>query len=344
MLIEQDRAEILSGIRGNRTLGSPITLMIKNHDHQNWQGIMESGNVQNGRQVVRPRPGHADLAGGMKYRHHDFRNVLERASARETAARVAAGAICRKLLEAFHISLYSQVLAIGDVVFSSGNQLYTPELQARVDSSPVGCQDQACAQDMMAAIELARAKGESLGGCFEVAAVNVIPGLGSYAQWDRRLDALLAAAVMSIPAIKAVELGNGIEAAQEYGSKVHDEIFFNPERGLYRQQNHAGGVEGGVSNGEEITVKGYMKPIPTLYQPLSSVNISTWQEEKAQVERSDVCAVPSARVVAEAMVAQVLAEQILIKFGGDSMAETIANYQSELEYLEKVWKWKRTLF
>lgn len=344
MTIEQDQVRIISGIRHGKTMGSPVTLMIENRDHRNWKGIMDPDSPSAGKEVRRPRPGHADLAGGMKYNHQDFRNVLERSSARETAARVAAGAICRKFLGLFDIKIYSQVVSIGGVTSPTRGHTLTPELHQLAEASTVRCPDDRASNQMIAAIDLARAEGESLGGSFEVGADNVPPGLGSYVQGDRRLDSRLAAALMSIPAIKAVEIGEGIEASQGLGSSVHDQIYYSADDGLYRRQNKAGGIEGGVSNGEQVVVRAYMKPIPTLYRPLTSVNTCSWQEEKADIERSDVCAVPAASVVGEAVVSLVLANEMLTKLGGDSVDEVVTNYQNYEGYLKKVWKWKKTLY
>lgn len=345
MRIEEDRVKIISGVRGGITLGTPVALYIENMDYRNWQGIMgaEAADLEV-KQVLRPRPGHADLAGAMKYRHEDMRNVLERSSARETAARVAVGAVCRKLLEEFRIKIYSQVLAIGTVSCSAVDIGEQPHLAVAVDESPVGCADPEAARLMMEAIDEAKASGESLGGCFEIEVHNVPPGLGSYSEGERRLDARLAAAVMSIPAIKAVEIGDGVKAAGLPGSQVHDQIYYNEEQGLFRTTNTAGGVEGGVSNGEPIRIRGYMKPIPTLYKPLMSVNTRTWEPETADIERSDVCAVPAARIVGEAVVSLVLADEMLRKFGGDTLQDMKNGYIHYLEYLEKVWRWKRTLY
>lgn len=344
MEIEPDHVRIISGIRHGKTLGSPVTLMIDNRDHRNWQEVMEPESPGAGKEVRRPRPGHADLAGGMKYNHQDFRNVLERSSARETAARVAAGAICRKFLELFDIKIYSQVVAIGEVTSPTRGQTINPELHQLAEASTVRCPDEMASNQMATAIDRARAEGESLGGSFEVTADNVPPGLGSYAQSDRRLDSRLAAALIGIPAIKAVEIGEGIKASQRPGSSVHDQIYYSADAGLYRRQNNAGGIEGGISNGEQVVVRAYMKPIPTLYRPLISVNIDSWQEEKADIERSDVCAVPAASVVGEAVVSLVLANEMLIKLGGDSVDEVVNNYQNYEGYLKKVWKWKKTLY
>ncbi|MGE5416840.1 MAG: chorismate synthase [Acidobacteriota bacterium] len=345
MKIESDQIEFLSGVRNGLTLGSPITMMIRNRDYENWQETMSAApGAKEERQVHRPRPGHADLAGGMKYGHADFRNVLERTSARETAARVAAGAICRKLLAELNIEIYSRVIAIGQVRSDRMEWAMTEETQRAVESSPVACVDEQAAQQMIKAIDQARENGESLGGVFEIAACNVPPGLGSYVQWEQRLDSRIAASMAGIPAIKAVELGEGVKASSSPGSKVHDEIFYSEEQGLYRATNNAGGIEGGISNGEPIMVRAYMKPIPTLYKPLLSINITNWEAEKAEIERSDICAVPAARVVGEAVLCQVLAAELLTKFGGDTVDELQNNFINYLNYLKKVWRWKRTSY
>lgn len=345
MKIESDKAEILSGVRNKITLGTPIAFLIKNDDFINWQDIMGSGECSrvDEKTVRRPRPGHADLAGAMKYNQQDMRNILERSSARETAVRVAVGAFCKILLAGFGIDVVSQVINIGGVAaaaleVNAGNVDKVWEI---IEKSPVRCADSGRAALMMEAIDNARAAGESLGGRFEVAVLGVPPGLGSHVNWEKRLDSRLAAALMGIPAIKAVEVGAGIENSVAPGSEVHDEIYYTEERGIYRRTNHAGGIEGGMSNGETIWVRGYMKPIPTLMKPLSSVDTLNWQVEKAAYERSDVCAVPAAAVVGEAMTAYVLAQAFLEKFGGDSIGEVSNNFAAYRQYLRKVWKWQK---
>ncbi len=346
MKIETDTVEILSGVRHGETLGTPISFLIRNIDYANWQDIMSAEPVASPEEkaVYRPRPGHADLAGAMKYHHRDMRNVLERASARETAARVAAGSICKQLLGPFGICLYHQVLSIGSIVaqpFQAGSS-NLPDLYQRVEASPLRCTDQQAEKEMMALIDDARREGESLGGSFEVGALGVPPGLGSHTAWDRKLDARISAALISIPAIKAVEIGDGFQAARLPGSEIHDQIYYHPESGLYRQTNRAGGIEGGITNGETIRACAYMKPIPTLYKPLQSVNTRQWCEEKAQVERSDICAVPAAAVVGEAMLALILAEAFLDKFSGDSWYEIQASLMRYRDYLKKEWQWEKT--
>ena len=343
MAIETDEVEIISGIRNGLTLGSPISFFIANRDHENWQGIMDSGVLEKPgeKKVTRPRPGHADLAGAMKYDHEDMRNVLERASARETAVRVAAGAIFKKLLREFGIYIYSEVVGVGGVTCSA----FRPDRETLAHfmeltgSAQLGSADLNKEEEMIEVIDRARRQGESLGGIFETGAIGVLPGLGSHISFDRRLDARLAGLLMSIPAIKAVEIGEGTANAEKTGTMVHDELYYDPPRGLYRKTNRAGGIEGGISNGEAILVRAYMKPIPTQYKPLQSVNIASWQEESATVERSDICAVPAAAVVGEAMLAFGLAEALLEQSGGDSMAQMRQNYESYRKYLQKVWQW-----
>ena len=307
MQIETDEIEIFAGVRNGKTLGSPISFLIRNQDYENWQDIMNSGTCTriDEKVLTRPRPGHADLPGAMKYHHRDMRNVLERASARETASRVAAGAFFKLFLKQFDILIYSYVRSIGSVNIGTVGleQDKLEEFCARVEDSPLRCPDKESESKMIKLIEQAKKAGESLGGSFEVGAIRVYPGLGSHINWEYKLDGQIAAALMSIPAIKAVEIGDGIANASEFGSRVHDQIYYQEEQGLYRSSNRAGGIEGGISNGEAVWARAYMKPIPTLYKPLISVNTENWQEEKAQVERSDVCAVPAAAVVGEAMLA-----------------------------------------
>jgi chorismate synthase len=343
MKIESDEVEILSGVRAGVTTGSPIAFSIENRDWENWQEIMAVDKVQKTgeKEVKRPRPGHADYPGAIKYNHADMRNVLERASARETASRVAAGAFFRKFLEYFEIHIYSQVISIGSVQV-------VPELVSRqglenfllrVEKSPLRCHDNSKEAQMIEYIDQARLAGESVGGSFEVGALGIPPGLGTYTHWEGRLDARLSGLLMSIPAIKALEIGDGIAGAKTPGSQVHDEIHYQEGRGVYRLSNNSGGIEGGMSNGETIWARAYMKPIPTLYKPLVSVNTNQWVEQKADVERSDICAVPAAAVVGEAMMAYGLAATFVEKFGGDFMEQIKENYDRYCDYVEKVWKW-----
>jgi chorismate synthase len=331
MQIESDRAEIIAGVRHGLTTGAPIAMLIRNRDWVNWQQTMyaessmpaeATGTKRAG--VTRPRPGHADLAGAIKYGLDDIRDVLERASARETAARVAAGSLARQLLGQFGVRVASHVSAIGPVT-APEHAVTFAEAAALADDDPLRCVDANTQQRMIAAIDAAREAGDTLGGAFEVIVSGLPPGLGSYTQWDRKLDGQLAQALMSIPAIKAVGIGIGPEAAYRPGSKVHDEMVIDDAAvhatGIARPTNHAGGLEGGVTNGEDLRVSAWMKPISTLMKPLRSVDLETMAPAAAAIERSDVCAVPAAAVVGEAMVSLVLAGALTEKFGGDSMAE-----------------------
>jgi len=305
-------------------MGSPIALLIKNKDCS----------IDRLPRVAHPRPGHADLTGALKYDHRDIRNVLERASARETTARTAVGALCKCLLEQCRIDVFSHTAAIGNVVASA---LWKSGARFRqiVEQSPVRCADPKAGRRMMAAIDTAKAAGDTLGGIFEVVASGVPAGIGSYVHGDRRLDARLTHGIVSIQAVKAVEVGAGIAAATSAGSHAMDEIFYAKGRGFYRKSNHSGGVEGGMSTGEPIVVRGYLKPISTLMRPLRSVNIDTKKPVKATVERSDVCTVPAAGVIGEAMVAYVIASAMLEKFGGDSLREIQRNVAGYLEQIRR---------
>ncbi|MCW2277306.1 chorismate synthase [Heliophilum fasciatum] len=333
MAIEQDQAVIQSGVRGGLTLGSPITLQVYNRDWANWSTVMAAGTeaALDERRVERPRPGHADLPGAVKYGHRDMRNILERSSARETAVRVAAGTVGRALLQALGIDVVSHVLAIGDVGDVDRDQaaaLRSPAawqaLAAQAEHSPVRCADPALGAAMVARIDQAKAAGDSLGGVIELAVTGVPMGLGSHVQADRRLDSRIAGAMMSIQAIKGVEVGLGFSAAVRPGSLVHDEIIYDPVYGYGHCTNRAGGMEGGISNGETLVVRIAMKPIPTLYTPLKTVHIGSREVQSASVERSDVCAVPAAAVVAEAVLAWTVAQVLLETTGGDQMAQVQA--------------------
>lgn len=337
MKIEADAVRFLSGVRGGFTLGSPVTLYIENKDWANWSQVMSPGPDAQAeeRAVTRPRPGHADLAGALKYGHRDIRNVLERSSARETAARVAAGTAARKLLAELGVEITGHVVQIGGVAARSGS-LGTAEIRERTAASQLLCADNEAEKKMIAAIDRARENGDSLGGVFEIRAGGVPPGLGSHVQWDRKLDGRLAAALMSIQAVKGVEVGLGFEAAAREGSQVQDEIFYDSGRGFYRETNRAGGIEGGMSNGEEIVLRAAMKPIPTLYRPLRSVDLVSKEPFEASVERSDVCAVPAACVIGEAVTAWEVACACLEKFGGDSMEELKRNMDGCLAALRQV--------
>lgn len=344
MQIESDRAEVLGGVRHGQTTGAPIALLIRNRDWVNWQQTMYVGTeapegatgVQR-TDVTRPRPGHADLAGAIKYGHDDIRNVLERASARETASRVAAGSLARQLLGRFGVRVASHVSSIGDVLLAPGRTVSFAEANAVPEDAPLRCVDPAAQEGMIAAIDAAREAGDTLGGAFEVIATGLPPGLGSYVQWDRKLDGRLGQAIMCIHAIKAVGIGIGPDGAIRPGSRVHDEIL-PPASGASaptRPTNNAGGLEGGVTNGEDVRVTGFMKPIATLMKPLRSVDLTTLTEAPAAIERSDVCAVPAAAVVGEAMVAFVLADAFLEKFGGDSIDEIEGHYAATAEQVRR---------
>lgn len=336
MQIESDKVQILSGVRLGNTLGSPIALEITNRDWPHWQEQMNPQAQPHAevKPVTRPRPGHADLAGALKYGHCDMRNVLERASARETAARVAVGAVARRLLAEVGIFVYSHVTRIGDIEAQPG-AVSPAELHAMAESSDVRCADTGAAEKMRAAIDAARAAGDSLGGVFEVMVTGVPPGLGSHVQWDRKLDGRLAQALMSIQAIKGVEVGMGFAAAARTGSQVHDPIGFDAATmfGFTHVSNHAGGIEGGMSNGECIVLRAAMKPIATLYKPLASVDFATKEPFAASIERSDICAVPAAAVVGEAVVAFTIAQALLEKCGGDSIAELQRNLAGYVQSL-----------
>jgi chorismate synthase len=338
MKIERDQAQILSGVRWGLTLGSPITLHIANRDWENWKATMsvappESGAAQ--KEVTRPRPGHADLAGAMKYGHRDIRNVLERSSARETTARVAVAGVAKRLLAEYGITILSHVTEIGGVRIPDHFEMPWDEVQRRAEASEVRCADPETETAIITAIDEAKTKGDTLGGVFEVVALGCPVGLGSYVQWDRRLDGRLAQAFCSIQAIKGCELGLGFEAARRPGSGVHDEILFDAESGFRRSSNNAGGLEGGVTNGQPVIVRAAMKPLSTLRTPLKSVDLATKEAVEAVVERSDVCAVSAAGVVGEAMMAIVLAQAFVEKFGGDSVEEIRRNYTAYQETLKR---------
>ena len=382
MKIESDHAEILSGVRWGKTIGSPITLLIENKDWANWQEVMSSENPPippfskggKGGFVTRPRPGHADLAGAIKYDSHDIRNILERSSARETAMRVALGAMAKKFLSEFNIKVGSYVIQIGKIS-SQQSAVSTPSLTLpprgggkgwggasrltphdllsifeKAEKSPVRCPDEVASKKMVKLIDKAVKEGNSLGGIFEVFVIGIPVGIGSHIQWDKRLDGRLAQALISIQAIKGVEVGLGFEISRRFGSEVMDEIFYTPSPspsplegegrvggppGFYRKTNYAGGIEGGITNGMPIILKAAMKPIPTQRKPLRSIDIITKRPVEAAYERSDICAVPAASVIGEAMIALTIADAFLEKFGGDSIAEVKRNYNSYIEYIKK---------
>lgn len=342
MRIERDSAHVISGVRQGKTIGSPIAILIENRDWKNWQESLpvEAGDLAKHKRVASPRPGHADLAGALKYNFPEARYVLERASARESTGRVAVGAIAKLFLRDLGIEVLSHVIAVGHARLEN-NEVGWDALQRlhAKDEVLLNCTDPETELRMKAEVDLALRTGDSVGGVFEVVAHNVPPGLGSYAQWDERLDGLLAQAVMSLQAVKAVEIGTGVGSALSFGSAVHDEIGYagntsgNAFTGFTRASNHAGGIEGGVSNGQDILVRGYLKPISTLRRPLASVDFSTREPVKAAYERSDVCVVPAAGVAAEAMVALTLARCALEKFGGDSMQEAVRNFEGYKQQL-----------
>ena len=340
MKIETDRAHFLSGVHHGKTIASPIAVLLANRDWQNWKESLpvESGDPEKHKRVASPRPGHADLAGALKYDFTEARYVLERASARESAARVAIGALAKLLLRELGIEVLSHVIAVGEASIEDREIAWEQIVPLAAKGEVLlSCADPEAEQRMKAEVDKVLRTGDSVGGVFEVVAHNVPPGLGSYVQWDERLDALLAAAVMSLQAVKAVEIGTGIRAAHSPGSAVHDEIGYKSDAefaGFTRTRNNAGGIEGGVSNGQEIRVRGYLKPISTLRRPLQSVDFATREPVKAAYERSDVCVVPAAGVAAEAMVALTIARCALEKFGGDSMKETKRNFQGYLEQLK----------
>ncbi|MGO3602942.1 MAG: chorismate synthase [Enterococcus malodoratus] len=323
MKIEKDQVRITSGIRHGKTLGSPITMIVENRDWKNWQKVMSVEAVaekdEKLRRVSKPRPGHADLVGGMKYHHSDLRNVLERSSARETTMRVAVGAIAKQILAAVDIEIASHVAILGGIEATVPEELSVKEIQIKATASEVNMVDETVEESVKELIDQTKKAGDTIGGVVEVRTDNVPAGLGSYVQWDRKLDGKIAQIMMSINAFKGVEFGIGFEAARQPGSKVMDEIVW--DEGYSRTSNHLGGFEGGMTNGEQIIVRGVMKPIPTLYKPLMSVDIDTKEPYKASVERSDSTAVPAASVVAEHVVATVLAEEILEKFSSDTIDE-----------------------
>ncbi len=335
MKIESDSVEVRSGVRHAKTLGSPVAVLVANRDYANWEERMNPWPVEaEVEEVHTPRPGHADLAGLLKFGHDDVRNVLERASARETAARVAAGALAKELLRAFGVTVHSHVVQIGSVIAPEHDDL-TPEDFEGVDESPVRCLDPEASAAMVEEIDRLRKANESLGGIFEVRAFGLVPGIGSYTSWEERLDGRLAQALVSIQAVKGVSVGEAWEVAGQPGSESHDEIFWSEERGWFRETNRAGGVEGGMSNGEALVVRGALKPISTLTQPLRSVDTETKEPDQAMRERTDSTVVPAAGVVAEAMVALVLAACYREKFGGDhidDVLEALAAYKRRIDW------------
>jgi chorismate synthase len=341
MEIEEDQAEITAGVRWGKTLGSPISLSIANKDWVNWQAAMSirEEDADESLRVTRPRPGHADLAGALKYNQKDIRNILERSSARETAARVAVGAVCKSFLEAFNIHFFSYTLSIGEVSADLAG-MSLEEVAERAEASEVRCPDQDAAGRMKAHIDEARKRGDTLGGVVEIVGTGIPPGLGSHVHWDRKLDGRIARSLMSIQAVKGVEFGLGFAGARRFGSQVHDEIFYEmpqakerPAWGFYHSTNNAGGIEGGITNGENLVIRCAMKPIATLRIPLKSVDLIKKNAQEAAVERSDICRVASLAVIGEAALAFEIACAFSEKFGGDSMGEVQAHYQQYLETL-----------
>lgn len=340
MKIESDEVEIMSGVRHGHTLGTPVSVLIRNRDFENWQDVMateprEFTDEKRARKVTRPRPGHTDLAGGLKFDTHDLRDILERASARETAARVAVGAFAKLLLKEIGIEISSHTAMIGGVPDEPIKATWE-QITAISDGSPLRCADKDAEQKMIALIDATKEAKDTLGGIFEVVAHNVIAGLGSHTQWNKKIDGRLAQAIMCIPAVKAVEIGAGVQVSRTTGSQVHDEIGYNEsDRSFTRPTNRAGGIEGGITNGEDVRISGHLKPISTLRQPLASVDVVTKQESAAAFERSDIVAVPAAGVIGEAMVAIVLADAAREKFGGDSLGEMKRNFEGYLEQLKR---------
>ncbi|MDD5021149.1 MAG: chorismate synthase [Endomicrobiaceae bacterium] len=336
MKIETDHVTIISGVRHARTLGSPITVYINNRDWDNWKSVMSPISVDlDGKCLLKPRPGHADLAGLTKYGVNDFRDILERASARETAARVAVGSVCRELLKEFGINIYSYVEQIGSVS-AKVSSIPKDRIQHEAEMSFMRCPDKIASKKMIQIIKKAMLKGDTLGGKIKVVAENVPIGLGSHTQWDMKLDGRLAQSLMSIQAVKAVEFGMGANFAGVFGSDAHDEIFYSQKKSFYRKTNRAGGTEGGITNGEDIEISCTMKPIPSLVRPLRSVNLCSKKPEKAEAVRSDACAVPACGVVAEASVAFELAKAIKEKFGGDCLEDMKNNFHSYLERIKRI--------
>jgi len=338
MKIEHDEADIVGGVRGGETLGSPIAITIRNLDHENWRGAMDPWELDHAeaekRRVHAPRPGHADLVGGIKYGRRDLRDILERASARETASRVAAGAIAKALLREFGIEIRSGVISVG----SAGDPEYSPswdELSAVDEQSPLRAVRRQDEDAMVKAVDAAREAGETLGGTI-IAAAHLVPvGLGSYVQWTEKLDGRIGQAILSIHAVKAVAIGDGVAAARKLGSEVHDPIYFDDKKRYHRTTNRAGGLEGGVTNGQDVVVRAFMKPISTLRRGLPSVDIETREPHRSQWERSDVTAIAACGVVCEAMLAVALADAMREKFGGDSLAEMKRNYESYVDSVRR---------
>ena len=342
MKIEQDRVEVLGGLRSSQTTGGPISFLIHNKDWKNWKDKLspyEKPAAGASAELVNPRPGHADLAGALKYGVDDFRNILERASARETAARVAAGAVAKQFLKHFGCEIRSHVIGVGSVQTpDDAPEVDWEKIIAISEDAPLNCADAKLEKKMVEEVDRATKERDTLGGVIEIIAHTPPSGLGSYIQWDRKLDGRLAQAILSIPAMKAMGFGRGVDSASTSGSALHDEIFYSPSKGLHRGSNNAGGLEGGVTNGQELRIRAYMKPLSSLRKPLRSVDIRTMKPIEAARVRSDICAVPAAGVVGEAMMALTLADAALEKFGGDSLAETVGNHEAHLQRIEQILK------
>ncbi len=331
MLIEKDKVEIMSGVRYGKTMGSPVNLWITNLDYKNWKEMMQIERGAATEKITFPRPGHADLPGAVKYKLDDIRNVLERASARETAARVAAGALLKLFLKEFGFHFYSHTIAVGEIAI--GEKKRTGD---KLENSPLRCADPEKETKMLKLIDEAKDRGDTIGGVSEIVGAGICMGLGGYAHFDKRLDARIGQAMLSIPSVKGVEIGNAFENSKKFGSDVHDEIFHKAQKGFYRETNRAGGIEGGVSNGEDIIARCAVKPIPTLNIPLRSVDMVTKEEGRAQKERADTCVVPSVGVIGETMLAFVVCDAFIEKFGGDNLEDIKAHFNSYLERVKSV--------
>ena len=339
MKIEKDKINILGGVRGKITLGGPISIEIKNKDYENWiQYMNPMDNIDfETKKVEKVRPGHADLVGCLKYDFEDARNVLERSSARETASKVAVGAICKQVLKNFHIDFTSRVVQIGNV--KDNNSYDFDYIKENVDKSAVRCINKDVEKEIIKEIDKVKSEGDTLGGVVEIRVKNLIPGLGSYTQFDKKIDGELAMHLMSVQAIKGIEIGIGFDVANNYGSNVMDEIYYNNEDGIKRKTNQLGGIEGGMTTGEELVIRCAMKPIPTLYKPLKSININTLESYSASIERSDNCAVPACSVVCENVVAFVICKYFLDKIGGDNLNDLKSNYNTYIKRLgDRGWK------
>ena len=340
MKIEQDRVEILGGLRSSQTTGGPISFLIQNKDWKNWKDKLspyERPPAGTSAELLNPRPGHADLAGALKYGVDDLRNILERASARETAARVAAGAVAKQFLKHFECEIRSHVVGVGCVQLpNEAPEVAWEEIISISEDAPLNCADAELEKKMVKEVDRATQQRDTLGGVIEIVAHTPPPGLGSYIQWDRKLDGRLAQAILSIPAMKAMGFGRGVDSASTLGSALHDEIFYSSSKGLHRGSNNAGGLEGGVTNGQELRIRAYMKPLSSLRKPLRSIDIRTMKPIEAARVRSDICAVPAAGVVSEAMVAFTLADAAVEKFGGDSLTETLRNHTAHMRHIDQV--------